>query len=120
MTGLTVPILSSSRGFLRFIGDTDVLHLGQPSSNEQQHACEELQTVGEPGKCERPAKRGANAGQTLWPFQLLGLSQGPVRVADVEADPAQGQHTWRGENNLLTNLLYLAKETKVIYRTTLA
>lgn len=120
MTGLTAPSLSLSWGFLRFIGDSDVLHLGQSSSNEQQHASEELQTVGEPGKSKRPAKGGADAGQTLWPFQLLGLSQGLVGVADVEADPTQGQQTCRGESYLLTNLLYLAKETEVIYKTILA
>lgn len=117
MTGLTVPVLSLSWGFLRSVGDADVLHLGQSSSDQQQDACEQLQTIGEPGKCQRPAKRGANAGQALGPFQLLGLSQGPVGVADVEADPAQGQQAWGGEKTLLTSLLYLAKETKVIDRT---
>lgn len=90
MTGLTVPILSLSWGFLRFIGDAGMMQLGQSSSDEQQHACEELQTIGEPGKSKRPAKRGANAGQTLCPFQLLSLSEGLVRVVDVEADPTQG------------------------------
>lgn len=117
MTGLTVPVLSLSRGFLRSVGDADLLHLGQSGSDQQQHTCEQLQTIGEPGKCQRPAKRGVNAGQTLGPFQLLGLSQGLVGVADVEADPAQGQQAWGGERTLLTSLLYLAKETKVIDRT---
>lgn len=88
MTDLTVPILGLW-GFLGFIGDSDMLQLGQSSSNEQQHACEELQTIGEPGKGQGPAKRGANAGQALWSFQFLGLCEGPVRVADVEADPTQ-------------------------------
>lgn len=72
-----------------------VTQLDHACGHEQQHAGEELQAVGEPGQTQRPAEGGVNIGQTLGPHQPLRLSQGLVRVNDVEGHATQGQQTWR-------------------------
>lgn len=91
---------STVGAFVSGYGGTAVLQLGQSSSYEQQYAGEELQAVGEPGQTKRPAERGVNIGQTLWPYQPLRLSQGLVRVDDVETDTTQGQQTWREKQDI--------------------
>lgn len=76
-------------------GGAAVLQLNHSSGYEQQYAGEELQAVGEPGQTQRPAEGGVDTGQTLRPHQPLRLSQGLVRVDDVEAHTRQGQQTWK-------------------------
>lgn len=92
------PVLNTLDPLWRLLsghGGAAVLQLDHSSSYEQQYAGEELQAVGEPGQTQRPAEGGVNMGQTLRPHQPLRLSQGQVRVDDVEAHTTQGQQTWR-------------------------
>lgn len=76
-SGAAVPQLGHSRGY------------------KQQDSGVELQAVGEPSQTQRPAEGGAHVGQTLLADLPLRLSQGFVRVDDVQACTAKSQQTWR-------------------------
>lgn len=64
--------------------------MGLTCSQHQQQACGHLQAEGETGHTQRPAIGHMDAGQNLR-FQQF---PSPLAVADVNAQPGEGEETW--------------------------